>query len=100
MIITDKNMSDFEDFIFNFRAYAIQNEVDCKAALTDFQMSKELIDTIIELKTKVLEEIVDTNQQQITQFAFEFLIQSLTKNNINLFTDIITYTATKQATNF
>ncbi|WP_394991269.1 hypothetical protein [Emticicia sp.] len=97
MISTDKNMSDFEDIIFNFRAYAIQNEVDCQAALVDFQLSKELIDTLIEFKAMVLKEIVETDQHQMTQFAFEFLIQSLTKNNINLFTKIITYTATNQA---
>lgn len=99
MISTDKSMDEYEDMIFNFRMYPIQNEATCQAALADFQLSKELIDTIIELKATVLEEIVDTNQQQLTQFAFDFLIQSLTKNNINLFTNIITYTATNQITN-
>ncbi len=98
MISTDKNMSDFEDFIFNFRAYTIQNEVDFQASMADFQLSKVLIDTIIELKASVLDGIVDTDQQQLTQITFEFLIQTLTKNNINLFTNIITYTATNQAT--
>lgn len=98
MINTVNNISDFEDIIFNFRAYAIQNEGDCKAALADFQLSKKLVDTLIEIKTAVLKEIVETNQHQMTQFAFEFLIQSLTRNNINLFTNIITYTATNQTT--
>ncbi|WP_156511084.1 MULTISPECIES: hypothetical protein [Emticicia] len=89
-------MSDFENFIFHFRAYNIQNEADCQAALADFQLSKELIDMIIDLKAKVLIEIVDTNQYQITQFAFELLVQSLTKNNVNLFSNIINYTAANQ----
>ncbi|GAB2627871.1 hypothetical protein GCM10027035_22970 [Emticicia sediminis] len=97
MISPAKNMSEFEDIIFNFRAYAIQNEVDFQAALIDFQLSKELVDTLIEFKAMVLKEIVETNQHQMTQFAFEFLIQSLTKNNIHLFTNIIAYTATNQA---
>lgn len=98
MINTINNISDFEDIIFNFRTYAIQNEGDCQAALTDFQLSNELVDALIEIKTAVLKEIVETKQHQMTQFAFEFLIQSLTKNNINLFTNIITYTATNQIT--
>lgn len=96
MINTVNEISSFEDIIFNFRAYTIQNEGDYLAALADFQLSKDLVDTLIEIKTAVLKEIVETNQHQMTQFAFEFLIQSLTKNNINLFTNIITYSATNQ----
>lgn len=96
MINTVNDLSSFEDIIFNFRVYTIQSEGDYLAALADFQLSKELVDTLIEIKTAVLNEIVETKQHQMTQFAFEFLIQSLTKNNINLFTNIITYSATNQ----
>ena len=96
MISTNKNIDEFEDIIFNFREYAIQNEADCQAALADFQLSKELVNTLIDIKTAVLKEIVETNQHQMTEFAFEFLIQSLTKNNINLFTNIINYSAINQ----
>lgn len=98
MINTVNNISDFEDIIFNFREYTIQNEGDCQAALADFQLSKELVDTLIEIKTAVLKEIAETKQHQMTQLAFEFLIQSLTRNNINLFTNIITYSVTNQTT--
>jgi hypothetical protein len=98
MISTDKNMDEFEDMIFNFRAYPIQSESDLKAALADYSLSKDLINTIIEAKSVILNNIIDTNQHQVTQFAFEFLIQSLTKNNISLFTNIITYTSTNQTT--
>jgi hypothetical protein len=98
MISTNKNIDEFEDIIFNFREYAIQNEADCQAALADFQLSKELIDTIIEFKAAVLKEIAETDQLLITQFAFDFLIKSLTKNNINLFTNIINYIAANQTT--
>lgn len=96
MISTDKNIDEFEDMIFNFRAYPIQSESDLTAALTDYSLSKDLINTIIEAKSVILNNIIDTKQQQMTQFSFDFLIQSLTKNNINLFANIITYTATNQ----
>ncbi|MFN3488022.1 MAG: hypothetical protein ACK4YV_02770 [Emticicia sp.] len=96
MISTDKNMDEFEDMIFNFRAYPIQSESDLKAALADYSLSKDLTNIIIEMKSAILENIIDAQQQQMTQFSFDFLIQSLTKNNISLFTNIITYTATNQ----
>jgi hypothetical protein len=96
MISTDKNMDEFEDMIFNFRAYPIQSESDLKAALADYSLSKDLINTIIEAKSVILNNIIDVQQQQMTQFSFDFLTQSLTKNNISLFTNIITYTATNQ----
>lgn len=96
MISTDKNIDEFEDMIFNFRAYAIQSESDFQAALTDFHLSKDLISTIIEMKSAIVENIIDAQQQQMTLFSFDFLIQSLTKNNISLFANIITYTATNQ----
>ena len=98
MINTVNDVSGFEDIIFNYRAYPIQNEGDYLAALADFQLSKELIDTIIEFKAAVLKEIAETDQLLITQFAFDFLIKSLTKNNINLFTNIINYIAANQTT--
>jgi hypothetical protein len=96
MISTDKNMDEFEDMIFNFRAYPIQSESDFQAALADFSLSKDLINTMIEVKSVILNNIIDAQQQQMAQFSFDFLIQSLTKNNISLFTNIITYTATNQ----
>ncbi len=89
-------MDEFEDMIFNFRAYPIQSESDLKAALADYSLSKDLINTIIEAKSVILNNIIDVQQQQMTQFSFDFLTQSLTKNNISLFTNIITYTATNQ----
>lgn len=98
MINTVNNISNFEDLIFNFREYTIQNEEDCQAALADFQLSKDLVNTLIEVKAMVLKKIVETKQHQMTQFTFDFLIQSLTKNNLNLFTNIITYSATSQTT--
>lgn len=91
-------MAEFEDLIFNFRAYPIQSESDFKAALADYSLSKDLINTIIEAKSVILNNIIDAQQQQLIQFSFDFLIQSLTKNNISLFTNIITHTATNQTT--
>ncbi len=96
MISTDKNIDEFEDMIFNFRAYPIQSESDFQAALADFRLSKDLINTIIEAKSVILNNIIDAQQQQMAQFSFDFLIQSLTKNNVSLFTNIITYTAINQ----
>jgi hypothetical protein len=98
MISTDKKMDEFEDLIFNFRAYPIQSESDFQAALADYSLSKDLINTIIEAKSVILNNIIDAQQQQLIQFSFDFLIQSLTKNNISLFTNIITHTATNQTT--
>ena len=100
MTNTVNDVSGYEDIIFNFRAYPIQNEGDYLAALADFQLLKDLVNTLIDIKTAVLKEIVETNQHQMTEFAFEFLIQSLTKNNINLFTNIINYSAINQITIF
>ena len=98
MIGTDKNMDEFEDLIFNFRVYPIQSELDFQSALADFRLSKELIEIVINLKATVLKEFVATDNQQIIQFCFEFLIQSLTKNDVILFTNIINYTVTNQTT--
>ena len=98
MIRTNKNMDEFEDLIFNFREYPIQSELDFQSALADYRLSKELIEIVINLKATALKEIVSTDNKQIAQFCFEFLIQSLTKNNVILFTNIINYTVTNQTT--
>lgn len=90
-------MDEFEDFIFNFQPYTICNEKDCQASLTDYELSKELLIRLVELKTEVLKQIVDASQYQLTSFVFDFLIQSLTKTNVHLFTNIISYASSNQA---
>lgn len=93
----ENSMAEFEDFIFNFQPYTINNEEDCQASLTDYELSKELLIRLIALKMEVLTLIIDASQYQLTSFVFDFLIQSLSKTNINLFTNIISYTSSNQA---
>lgn len=97
MKTNENSMNEYEDIIFNFQPYTINNEEDCQASLADYELSKELLIRLIELKTEVLKLIVDASQYQLTSFVFDFLIQSLTKTNVNLFTNIISYTSSNQA---
>lgn len=83
--------SELEDFIVNFREYKIENEENYQAAQEDFRLSKIWIDEITEANEDVLLLINDSKQHQITKIAYDFLLQSLFKKNINLIRDIIEY---------
>lgn len=85
--------SELEDFILDFREYSIDNDENYKAAQVDFQFSKNCIDELIELKTEVLNGINEPKIYQITEFAYDFLLQSLIKKNITLFGNIVEYAA-------
>ncbi len=87
MNMADK-MNEFKDFIFNFRTYAIQNEADYQAALIDYQLSNELIDLINSLKKWNFKNDI---QFQISQLAFDYLLQAQIKNNIKLSANILAY---------
>lgn len=86
-------INDFKDLIFSFREYTIQNEEDFQATLIDYQLSEELIELINSLKESILKDDI---QFQISQFAFEFLLQAQIKNNINLLANIIAYSEENQ----